>query len=115
WAKIGYSRGTHALSVTVTAYGLAPGAHAAHIHTGSCQVQGPVKYMLMDFQADAHGNVVNQTRTVTGVSPPPPVSGWYLNIHLGNSGDILANGMPTLDFRPELCANISGSGAPGSG
>jgi hypothetical protein len=107
WAKIAYSPGAHLLSVTMTAYGLPPGAHAAHIHLGSCQSQGGVKYMLMDFQADSHGAIVNQTRTVSGVTSAPPATGWYLNLHLGNSGDILAKGMPTLNFRPELCADVT--------
>jgi hypothetical protein len=107
WARIGYSTGTQTLSVTVTAYGLAPGTHAAHIHLGSCQDQGAVKYMLMDFQANASGSIVNQTRTVKPVSPAPPGTGWYLNLHLGNSSDILAKGMPTLNFRPELCSDVT--------
>jgi hypothetical protein len=107
WAKIAYSPGARTLSVTVTAYGLAPGAHAAHIHLGSCQAQGAVKYMLMDFVADSHGAIVNQTRTVTGLASAPPASGWYLNLHQGNSGDILAKGAPTLNFRPDLCANVT--------
>jgi hypothetical protein len=108
WARISYSASTQALSVTVTAYGLAPGAHAAHIHLGSCQDQGAVKYMLMDFQADAKGNILNETRTVKPVSPAPPGTGWYLNLHLGSSNDILAKGMPTLNFRPELCSDVTG-------
>ena len=107
WAKIAYDRSSQTLSVTVTAYGLAPGAHAAHIHLGSCQDQGAVKYMLMDFQADASGNIVNQTRTVRPVTPAPPATGWYLNLHLGDSGNILAKGKPTLNFRPELCSGVT--------
>jgi len=109
WAKIAYSPNTQTLSVTVTAYGLAPGAHAAHVHLGSCQQQGAVKYMLTDFHANSDGIIVNQTRTVGPVSPAPPRTGWYLNLHLGNSGDILAKGMPTLNFRPELCGDVTGA------
>jgi hypothetical protein len=82
------------VSVTVNASGLNPGTHAAHIHIGSCQSQGPVKYMLMDFTADGHGNISNQTRTVTGVSAVMLTGGWYLN------------GQPTIYFRPLLCANL---------
>jgi len=107
WAKIAYSPAAHTLSVTVTASGLSPGAHAAHIHLGSCQEQGAVKYMLMDFVADAHGAIVNRTRTVSGVTSAPPASGWYLNVHLGDGHDILAKGMPTLNFRPDLCADVT--------
>jgi hypothetical protein len=107
WTRMVYSRSTRTLSVTVTAYGLAPGTHAAHVHLGSCEDQGAVKYMLMDFQADASGNIVNQTRTVRPVAPAPPATGWYLNVHLGNSASILAKGMPTLNFRPELCSDVT--------
>lgn len=107
WAKISYSPATRSLSVTVTAFGLPPGPHAAHLHLGSCQDQGGVRYMLMDYVANASGDIADQTRTVTGVSAAPPASGWYLNLHLGDSATILAHGMPTLNFRPELCANIT--------
>jgi hypothetical protein len=107
WAKISYSAATRTLSVTVTAFGLPPGPHAAHLHLGTCQDQGGVRYMLMDYVANASGDIADQTRTVTGVSAAPPSSGWYLNLHLGDSQTIVAHGMPTLSFRPELCANIT--------
>jgi hypothetical protein len=63
--------------------------------------------MLMDYVANASGDIADQTRTITGVSAAPPSSGWYLNLHLGDSKTIVAHGMPTLSFRPELCANIT--------
>jgi len=107
WAKISYSAATRTMSVTVTAFGLPPGPHAAHLHLGTCQDQGGVRYMLMDYVANASGDIADQTRMVTGVSAAPPASGWYLNLHLGDGGTILAHGMPTLSFRPELCANIT--------
>jgi hypothetical protein len=62
--------------------------------------------MLMDFTADSTGQIVNQTRTVTGVTSPIPASGWYLNLHEGNSQNILSGGQPTIFFRPLLCANL---------
>jgi len=68
--------------------------------------QGPVQYMLMDFMASGQGQIVNQTQTVTGVTNPVPATGWYLNLHQGNSNNILANGQPTINFRPLLCADI---------
>ncbi|MEY9964136.1 hypothetical protein ABIA33_002178 [Streptacidiphilus sp. MAP12-16] len=105
-AAIAYDAAARTLKVTVNATGLTPGAHAAHIHLGSCQVQGGVKYMLTDLQADAQGNIVDQTRTITGVTAAPPVGGWYLNVHQGDSNTILANGSPAPGFRPLLCANI---------
>ena len=107
WAKMSYSAATRTLSVTVTAFGLPPGPHAAHLHLGTCQDQGGVRYMLMDYVANASGDIADQTRTVTGVSAAPPSNGWYFNLHLGDSETILAHGMPALNFRPELCANIT--------
>ena len=105
-ATLVYDPARQTISVTVNASGLAPGAHAAHIHLGSCQDQGAVQYMLMDFTASRLGQIVDLTRTVTGVTGPVPSTGWYLNLHQGNSNTILSNGQPTIAFRPLLCANI---------
>jgi len=101
-----YNGGRHTLTVTVHARGITPGPHAAHIHLGSCMSQGPVEYMLKDLVANRHGAIVHAVRVFTGVMSPIPAHGWYLNIHQGNSGDILSNGQPTIFFRPVLCANV---------
>ncbi len=102
-----YNPATATISITVNATGLTPGAHAAHIHVGSCQQQGGVAYMLMpDFTANSHGVISNETRTVTGVRSVELSGGWYLNLHQGNSSNILSNGQPTINFRPLECANI---------
>jgi hypothetical protein len=106
-ATIVYDPGAQTLAVTVDASGLTPGAHAAHIHLGSCASQGPVLYMLMDLVANGHGRIVNETRVISGVTTPIPATGWYLNLHQGNSNTILSNGQPTIFFRPLLCSNIS--------
>jgi hypothetical protein len=107
-ATVTYNPQARTLTVVVNASGLTPGAHAAHIHTGSCQSQGPVKYMLMDFLANAHGKIVNEARTVSGVRTPIPPRGWYFNLHEGTHSNILSsNGMPTIFFRPLLCSPIS--------
>ena len=105
-ATVSYDPSAKTITVTLTASGLTPGMHAAHIHVGSCMSQGAVQYMLMDFTANSHGQIVHEVRTVTGVTSPVPASGWYLNLHQGNSNDILANGQPTANFRPLLCAGI---------
>src|SRR5262249_27773099 len=76
-ASITYSPTAQTLTVTVNASGVTPGMHAAHIHTGSCQSQGGVLYMLMDFTADSNGQIVNQTRTVAGVTTPIPANAWH--------------------------------------
>jgi hypothetical protein len=54
----------------------------------------------------AHGNINNETRVVTCVTTPLPATGWYLNVHQGNSNNILSNGQPTIFFQPLLCANL---------
>jgi Cu/Zn superoxide dismutase len=106
-ATIVYNPTAQTLTVTVNASNLTSGPHAAHIHLGSCQSQGPVQYMLMDFVPNSKGQIVNQTRVVTNVTTPIPPSGWYLNLHQGSSARILKNGQPTIFFRPLLCSNIS--------
>lgn len=106
-ATLAYNGSRHTLTVTVHARGVTPGPHAAHIHLGSCMSQGPVKYMLRDLVANRRGVIVHAVRVFTGVMTPIPAHGWYLNIHQGNSGDILSNGQPTIFFRPLLCADIN--------
>ena len=108
-AMVSYQARRRTLTVTVSASGVTPGPHAAHIHLGSCQSQGPVKYMLRDLVANRQGRIVHAVRVFTNVTAPIPPSGWYLNIHQGNSGNILfRNGQPTIFFRPLLCADIRG-------
>jgi len=113
-ASLAYNASAQTLTITVTAAGLQPGPHAAHIHLGSCQSQGAVKYMLPDFVADSHGAIVDQTRVVTGVTSVPGPGSWYLNLHMGGMNQILANGSPTLFFRPMLCTNITSFAVTGS-
>jgi CHRD domain len=110
-AAISYRARRRTLTVTVSASGVTPGPHAAHIHLGSCGSQGPVKYMLRDLVADRNGRIAHATRVFTNVTAPIPASGWYLNIHQGNSGNILSGGQPTIFFRPLLCADIGSNGS----
>jgi Cu/Zn superoxide dismutase len=105
-AVLTYNPSRRTLTVSVSASGLTPGPHAAHIHLGSCMRQGPVEYMLRDLVAGPRGRVVHAVRTFRHVMAPIPAHGWYLNIHQGSSATILSNGQPTIFFRPLLCANI---------
>ena len=110
-----YDPQARTITVTLTASGLTPGAHAAHIHVGSCASQGPVQYMLMDFMANSRGQIRAEVRTVTGVTMPVPATGWYLNLHQGTSSNILANGQPTPTSGP-CCApasDLASRGTPG--
>jgi hypothetical protein len=115
-AALSYNAHRQTLTITVNASGVTPGPHAAHIHLGSCMSQGPVKYMLRDLVASRRGRITHAVRVFTHVTAPIPAHGWYLNIHQGNSGDILSGGQPTMFFRPLLCADIGqhGSGSIGS-
>jgi hypothetical protein len=106
-ATITYNAAAQTLTVTLTASSLNPGPHAAHIHLGSCQNQGGVKYMMADFTADADGTIAHQTRVITGVTSVPGPGNWYLNLHQGGMNQILAHGVPTLSFRPMLCADLT--------
>ena len=54
-AVVTYNPVSMKLTVTISASGLTPGLHAAHIHVGSCASQGGVLYMLMDLKADSPG------------------------------------------------------------
>ena len=108
---LSYSAASQTLTVIIEASGLSPGHHAAHIHVGSCRSQGPVKYTLTDLIADQHG-VVGRTVQVFRNVAAVPARGWYLNIHQGNSTNIVSNGQPAIRFRPLLCANISGLRVP---
>ena len=109
-ATLAYNASRQTLTVTVHASGVTPGRHAAHIHLGSCMSQGPVKYMLRDLVASRRGRIAHAVRVFTHVTAPIPARGWYLNIHQGNSGNILSNGQPTIYFRPLLCADIRHGG-----
>jgi hypothetical protein len=72
------------LTVQVVLGGLVPNStHIAHIHTGSCEAQGAVKYMLSPVVADASG-FGTSTTTIDQVAAIPP-SGWYVNVHLGGT------------------------------
>ncbi|MGE5136787.1 MAG: CHRD domain-containing protein [Gemmatimonadota bacterium] len=107
-AILTYSARHHTLTVAVQASGVTPGRHAAHIHLGACRSQGPIQYSLGDLVANSHGVILPAVRIFRHVTQPVPAGGWYLNIHQGNMNTIVSNGMPTILFRPLLCADISG-------
>lgn len=105
-AQLTYDNAQHSLRVALHASGLPPNSdHAVHIHDGTCQAQGDVRYPLPDLHTDAVGNA---TLTATVNNASPPASGWYLNIHFGSSGQILSNNQPTPLFAPVLCGDVNG-------
>jgi hypothetical protein len=88
------------LKVTVTLSGLAPNSmHAAHIHKGSCESQGPVVYPLDNVVADGSGNAT-VTTTVNNVSAIPS-SGWYVNVHRTTALSTQTG------FDPIACGNVT--------
>ncbi len=105
-AKLIYDPAKKTLSVDATASGLVAGsAHAVHIHLGSCDSQGAVKYPLNDLVASPTGSA-ETTTVIQNVDQAPPTSGWYINVHLGSSSQIQQNGQPTLYFQPIICGNV---------
>jgi hypothetical protein len=105
-AKLTYDPAKKTLSVTTTASGLPAGtAHAVHVHLGSCQSQGPVKYPLDDLIASPTGTA-DATTVIQNVDQAPPASGWYVNVHLGSMSQIQLNDKPTLYFQPIICGNV---------
>jgi hypothetical protein len=105
-ATLTYDPAKKTLSVAVTASGLVAGSeHAVHIHLGSCDAQGAVKYPLEDLVASPTG-AAETTTVIQNVDQAPPATGWYFNVHLGSSSQIEQNGQPTLYFQPIICGNI---------
>ncbi len=104
-AKLTYDPANKTLGVDVTASGLVAGSeHAEHIHLGSCDSPGAVKYPLNDLVASPAGTAEAST-VIQNVDQAPPASGWYLNVHLGSSSQIEENGQPTLYFQPIICGS----------
>lgn len=90
------------LTVKVTLSGLAPNStHIAHLHKGTCEAQGEVKYPLQSVIADASGKGTSTT-TVDQVTSIP-ATGWYVNVHLGGTADEL-NTQTGND--PIVCGNV---------
>lgn len=74
--------------------------HAVTSGTDGAVLGRPSGRTTITFDAAA------QTLTV-GVTRVPGPGTWYLNLHQGGMNQILANGVPTLSFRPMLCTNIT--------
>lgn len=106
-AILSYDPTAKTLTVSARATGLVAGsAHAVHIHSGSCDSQGEVKYHLNDLVAGPDG-VAETTTVVPDVDQAPPTTGWYVNVHLGSHDQIEKDGKPTLFFEPILCGNVT--------
>jgi len=94
------------LKVKIFLFRLAPNStHIAHIHSGSCEAQGPVLYPLSPVHADGIG-FASSTTVVPNVSSIPG-TGWYVNVHRAATMDELTSSQGGFD--PIACANISTS------
>lgn len=106
-ATVGYDPATTRLSVRLTGFGLAPrSSHAVDIDTGSCERQGPLRFLLKDAVAGADGRI-DVTTSGPGVKEVPPKVSWYILVHQGARSAILSGGRPTAVFRPILCADLT--------
>jgi len=94
------------LKVKIFLFRLAPNStHIAHIHSGSCEAQGPVLYPLNPIHADGIG-FASSTTVVPNVSSIPG-TGWYVNVHRAATMDELTGSQGGFD--PIACANVSTS------
>jgi hypothetical protein len=110
-AQLAYDGVHHTLHVAVRVSGLTPNTtHAVHIHDGSCQAQGAVRYGLPDLHADAQGNAALAAE-VGNVTGAPPASGWSINVHFGSSTQILPETRPRRYSR-QSCAATAPVNAP---
>jgi hypothetical protein len=69
-------------------------------------MQGPVAVMLPDLHADANGHASVTSTMPVNSAPQGPL---YVNVHQFDGNNILANGSPTLGFRPLLCGDLNPS------
>jgi len=96
-------RGKSSLTVKIFLFRLAPNStHVAHIHSGSCEDQGPVVDKLNPVHADTVG-FGTSTTTLSDVSSIPD-TGWYVNVHRAATMDGLSD---QAGFDPIACGNIS--------
>lgn len=92
-AMIVYNSTTHRTVVTLSAHGLTPGLHLAHIHVGHCGKNGDIKYPLAPITASRAGTGASVTTfpyALTGAS-------LYVNIH----------GVPGKVLKIIACGNLS--------
>lgn len=69
-------------SVTLRLTGLPSGSnHVAHIHRGSCAVNGSIVLALSPVLADSAGNGISTTAFSQDFRVP--AEGWYANVHTG--------------------------------
>jgi hypothetical protein len=73
-------------AVTVTLTGLSEGAHANHLHLGSCAATGGVSHPLDELMADANGAAT--ATTVLDVAIADVATGHYYTVHAGDDENV---------------------------
>jgi len=82
--KILLTKGTGFFVVELQITGLeTSSSHVSHIHVGSCQNPGGIKFALSQVIADGTGAA--DTRTQIPTSFPPAGTRWYVVVHAGGT------------------------------
>jgi hypothetical protein len=93
------TKGSGTFTVELQLTGLAPGSsHVSHIHVGTCQHPGGIRFALNQVIADGTGAA--DTRTQVPGTFPPTGSKWYVVVHIGP--DMQGSNASYL-----LCGNLS--------
>ena len=80
--KILVTKGSGTFTVELQITGLQGGSsHVSHIHIGSCQKPGTIKFALNQVIADGTGAA--DTRTQVPGTFPPTGNKWYVVVHVG--------------------------------
>lgn len=73
---------TGSTTIELKITGLQPtSSHVSHIHIGSCQATGGIKFALNQVRADGDGN--SDTVTIVNATFPPASGKWYVVVHAG--------------------------------
>jgi len=76
------TQGTGTFSLELKITGLATDSqHVSHVHTGSCQAQGAIKFALNTVVADGTGAA--DTKSTVSATYPPASGHWYVVVHAG--------------------------------
>jgi Cu/Zn superoxide dismutase len=76
------TKGNGTVTVELKIAGLqAASIHVSHIHVGSCQARGTIKFALNTVVADGQG--ASDTKTTVRAIYPPASGTWYVVVHAG--------------------------------
>ena len=80
--KILLTKGSGTFTVELQITGLETrSSHVSHVHVGSCQHPGGIRFALNQVIADGTGAA--DTRTQVPADFPPPTIHWYVVVHAG--------------------------------